>query len=124
MIYFKVLGHHFLILGSFERTTDILERRSSNYSDRMRLPMMVELYVLDSLHLKSSEKKACFRAKWDFSLGLLPYGLSWRRHRRSFHEFFNINAVSKYRPIHRREVRAFLRRLLDSPDNFLHHVRQ
>ena len=45
MIYFKVLGHHFLILGSFKRTTDLLENRSSNYSDRMRLPMLLELYV-------------------------------------------------------------------------------
>ena len=45
MIYFNVLGSHFLILGSLERTTDLLEKRSSNYSDRMRLPMLVELYV-------------------------------------------------------------------------------
>ena len=68
MIYFKVLGHHFLILGSFERTTDILEKRSSNYSDKMRLPMMVELYVLDSLHLKSSEKKILFQSEMGFQL--------------------------------------------------------
>ena len=51
MIYFNVLGHHFLILGSFERTTDLFEKRSSNYSDRMRLPMLVDLYVSDSLRL-------------------------------------------------------------------------
>ena len=43
MIYFNVLGQPFLILGSFARTTDLLEKRSSNYSDRMRLPMQVEL---------------------------------------------------------------------------------
>ena len=56
MIYFKVLGHHFLILSSFERTTDLLEKRSSNYSDRMRLPMLLELYVSYFLHLKSCER--------------------------------------------------------------------
>ena len=124
MIYFNVLGHHFLILGSFERTTDLFDKRSSNYSDRPRLPMMVELYVSDSLHPKPSEKKACFRMGWDFNLGLLPYGELWRRHRRLFHHFFNVNAVSKYQPIQRREVHAFLRRLLDTPDNFFHHIRQ
>ena len=43
MICFNVLGQHFLILGSFERTTDLFEKRSSNYSDRVRLPMMIEL---------------------------------------------------------------------------------
>jgi hypothetical protein len=124
MIYFNVLGQHFLILGSFERTTDVFEKRSSNYSDRMRLPMMVDLYVSDSLNLRPCEKEACYRMKWDFNFGLLPYGLWWRRHRRSFHNFFDIKAVSKYETIQRREVHAFLRRLLDTPDNFLHHVRQ
>ena len=124
MVYFNVLGYHFLILGSFERTTDLLEKRSLNYSDRMRLPMVLELYVLDSLDLKSCEKKPCFRMEWDFSIGLLPYGEGWRSHRKSFHRFFNINTVSKYQPIQRRDVRVLLRRLLDTPDNFLHHVRQ
>jgi hypothetical protein len=45
MIYLNVLGQHFLILGSLQRITDLLEKRSSNYSDRMRMPMAVELYV-------------------------------------------------------------------------------
>ena len=124
MIYFNVLGHHFLILGSFERTTDLFEKRSSNYSDRMRLPMQVELYVTHSLNFEPREKKVCFRMKWDFNFGLLPYGVWWRRQRRSFHQYFNINAVSKYMPIQKREVHAFLRRLLDTPDNFYDHIRQ
>ena len=124
MIYFKVLGHHFLILGSFKRTTDLLENRSSNYSDRMRLPMLLELYVSDSLHLKPCEKKAFFRAKMTFDFAILPYGERWRRRRRSFHQQFNNNVVSNYLPVQRREVHAFLRRLLETPDNFLHHVRQ
>ena len=65
MIYFKVLGQHFLILCSLERTTDLFEKRSSNYSDRPRLPMLVELYVSNSLHLKLCvKKKFCF-SEWD-----------------------------------------------------------
>ena len=124
MVYFNVLGQHFLILGSFERTTDVLERRSSNYSDRMRLPMMIDLYVSDFCISNLMKKESCFRMRWDFSFSLLPYGVSWRRRRRSFHHFFNINAVSQYMPIQRREVHAFLRRLLDTPDDFFHHIRQ
>ena len=68
MIYFNVLGHNFLILGSFERTTDLFEKRSSNYSDRMRLPMMVELYVSDSLNLKLREKDNLFQNEMGFQL--------------------------------------------------------
>lgn len=105
LIYFNVLGQHFLVLGSLRRTTDLFEKRSSNYSDRMRMPMLLELM------------------KWDFNLGLLPYGVWWRKHRRSFHQHFHEGAVSKYMPIQKREVHAFLRRLLVTPDNFLHHIR-
>ena len=60
----------------------------------------------------------------DYNFSILPYGEEWRRRRRAFHQYFNINAVSNYLPIQRREVHAFLRRLLDTPENFLHHVRQ
>lgn len=45
MVYFEVLGQPFLVLDTLERTTDLLEKRSSNYSDRMRLPMLIELCV-------------------------------------------------------------------------------
>ena len=48
MVYFNVLGQHFLILSSLQRTTDLFEKRSLNYSDRMRLPMLLELCVLYS----------------------------------------------------------------------------
>ena len=60
-MYFNVLGQHFLILGSFERTTDLLEKRSLNYSDRLRMPML-ELYVSDSLHLKFVKRN--FVSEW------------------------------------------------------------
>jgi hypothetical protein len=46
MVYFKVLGQSFLVLGSLETIYDLFEKRSSNYSDRGRLPMLNELYVL------------------------------------------------------------------------------
>ena len=124
MVYFKVLGQHFVILSSLERTTDLFEKRSSNYSDRPRLPMLVELYISEFLHFKLSEKKGCFRMKWDYNLAVQSYGVWWRRHRKLFHQYFNINAVSKYQPIQEQEVPAFLRRLLDTPDNFLHHIQR
>ncbi|KAF8815532.1 cytochrome P450 [Phlegmacium glaucopus] len=106
MVYFNVLGQHFLVLGSKERTTDLFEKRSSNYSDRLRSPMLVDLM------------------KSDFNMAFLPYGLNWRKHRKSFHKYFHLDVVSKYLPIQKREVHAFLRRLLITPDNFRHHIRQ
>jgi len=64
------------------------------------------------------------RMEWDFNFGLLPYGQLWRRHRRAFHEHFHPNAVKKYEPVQTREVHALIKRLLESPKNFRHHIRQ
>ncbi|TFK36285.1 cytochrome P450 [Crucibulum laeve] len=105
ILYFEVLGQPFIILGSLSRTYDLFEKRSSNYSDRMRMPMIIELM------------------NWDYNMAMLPYGTWWRRHRRAFHEHFHPNVVAKYQPVQLREARSFLRRLLDTPENFLHHVR-
>ena len=57
MIYFNVLGQHFLVLGSVRRTTDLFEKRSLKYSDRMRMPMVMELYVFDFFFFFISSKK-------------------------------------------------------------------
>ena len=54
IVHFIVLGQHFLVLGSLKRTTDLLEKRSSNYSDRIQSPMLVGLYVPNSFDLKHS----------------------------------------------------------------------
>ena len=48
MVFFKILGQPFLVLGSVERTYDLFEKRSSNYSDRPRFPMFNELSVVFS----------------------------------------------------------------------------
>ena len=53
MIYLNVFGQRFVLLSSLEVITDLLEKRSSNYSDRKQVTMMIELYVSSrSFHLK------------------------------------------------------------------------
>ena len=124
IVYFSVLDKHFLVLGSLRRISDLLEQRSSNYSDRMRLPMVIELYVSYSFHLQHVKISVRCRMGWDFSTPLMSYGVQWRKRRRSFQEYFRANEVHKYLPIQRREMHAFLRRLLVTPENFVHHIYQ
>ena len=125
MIYLNVLGQHIIILSSLEVIADLFEKRSSNYSDRKQLIMLNELYVLHYLHFKNFVK-ILFRCRMNvrISFSLMPYGLSWRRHRKLFHEHFHRGVVTKYQPIQRQEVQAFLRRLLVTPNEFFHHIRQ
>jgi hypothetical protein len=126
MIYLNFLGQHFVILSSLEVITDLFEKRSSNYSDRTHSTMIFELYVSShSFHLEELDKNAVrYRMSLSISMSRMPYGLLWRKHRKSFHEYFHRNAVAKYQPVQRQEVLAFLRRLLVTPDNFLHNIRQ
>ena len=124
-MYLNVLGQHIVILNSLEVITDLFEKRSSNYSDRKHTIMLHELYVLHSFHFQELVKIAVrCRMNWKISMSIMPYGSWWRKHRRLFHEYFQRNAVITYQPIQRQEVRAFLRRLLITPDNFFQHIRQ
>ena len=59
-----------------------------------------------------------------WSMGFSPYGATWRRRRKAFHEHFHPNIVSKYQPIQAKAAKTFLRRLLASPDDFMDHMRQ
>ena len=64
MIYLNVLGQHFVILNSLEVINDLLEKRSSNNSDRKQATVMVELYVSShSFHLEELVKML-FHAVW------------------------------------------------------------
>ena len=89
------------------------------------MTMLNELYVSQSIHLKELVKNAVrYRMNFRISMSKMPYGLWWRKHRKLFHEYFHLNTVTKYQPIQRQEVQAFLRRLLVTPDDFFHHIRQ
>ena len=97
---FKLLGQNTIAYaGWIVRTRSLPPRRTCKNSSRCRM-------------------------HWDLSMAIIPYGWWWRRHRRSFHQYFHSNTVSKYQPVQRRETHAFLRRLLSTPDNFCHHIRQ
>ena len=60
VIYFNILGQYFMILNSLKTTTKLFERRFANYSDKTRIPMLVELYVLDPFYLENTLKFLSF----------------------------------------------------------------
>jgi hypothetical protein len=43
VVYLESFGQGMVILGSLEACTDLLDRRSANYSDRPRMVMVNEL---------------------------------------------------------------------------------
>lgn len=64
------------------------------------------------------------RVGCDWHFVFMGYGESWRERRRVFHQYFHPNATKNYRPRELKVARELLRRLLESPDDFMVHLRQ
>ena len=112
---FKFLGiHHRLVR---EKIFKLLGQKTFDYVEWTvrRIPFTSKKLI-----------KNAVRCRMDLSIGmtLMPYGLRWRQHRKLFHEYFHHNVVDKYLPIQKQETQALLCRLLVTPDNFFHHIRQ
>ncbi|EIN04655.1 CyP450 monooxygenase [Punctularia strigosozonata HHB-11173 SS5] len=105
ILSFEAFGKRYVILGSLKATMDLLERRSSNYSDRPEVPMLNDL------------------SGWDFQFGFQKYGTRWRTERRLFHQFMNVNQVAQYRPKQLQHARALANHLLEHPDQWQGHCR-
>jgi hypothetical protein len=85
---------------------DMLDKKSSIYSDRPVLQMGGEL------------------VGWKNALVLTPYGERFRRYRRLIHRLMgNHSAMKQFLPAEELETRRFLRRILAKPEELSAHVR-
>ncbi|KAF8219321.1 cytochrome P450 [Tricholoma matsutake] len=105
IIHLNVAGTSLVVLDTSEATTELLERRSSIYSDRARMPMLNELMG------------------WNFNFGFMRYGKYLRQHRRVMHQSFHPTAAMQFRPLELKAVHGLLRRMLEDPDNLMGHLR-
>ncbi|KAH6899258.1 cytochrome P450 98A3 [Coprinopsis sp. MPI-PUGE-AT-0042] len=105
MIYLEVLGQPLLILNTLEDSSELLERRSANYSDRFQ----------------SFGAKMMDTDTWNWALDNYNHGL--KEYRRLFHQLLGPKQVPQYRPVVEEEVYTFLQRLLSTPVDFTDHVR-
>ena len=51
------------------------------------------------------------------------YGNQWRRARRLFHEFLNVNAVTNFDRYQHKHAYRFLSRLAETPEDFFDHAK-
>ncbi|KAG2360788.1 cytochrome P450 [Suillus spraguei] len=104
--HIEVLGRHIMVLNSVKTAMEIMDSKSTLYSDRPILPMAGEL------------------VGWKDSLPFLPYGDRFRQQRRNFHKVIGSRAaVDVYNEIEEVETRRFLKRVLAKPDQLQEHVR-
>ncbi|KAJ6621636.1 cytochrome P450 [Mycena sp. CBHHK59/15] len=106
VIYVEVFGSPMVILNSYKAVTELLERRSANYSDRPPMHMANSLM------------------KWHWDLAHMRYSDWWRLHRKTFHQYFQPRAVPAYHPIQIKATRTLLLQLMQNPARFAHYIRQ
>ncbi|KAK0223342.1 cytochrome P450 [Armillaria fumosa] len=97
VFYLDTPGNPTVVINSAQAAADIFEKRSGNYSDRP--------------------------AGWGPFLTLMRYSNRWRKHRRMFHEYFQLRAVPEYYPVQMKATSTLLQQLLKSLDRMFHHVR-
>lgn len=102
-----IFGQTLVIVNSVVTATDMLDKKSSNYSDRPILQMGGEL------------------VGWKHGLVLLPLGQPFRNSRKFFHQVIGTpSAMMKYLPSTELATKRFLKRVLTKPEEISDHVRQ
>ncbi|KAI6033982.1 cytochrome P450 [Pisolithus microcarpus] len=106
MTHLEIFGQHIVVLNSAKTAVEMLDKKSSLYSDRPVFPMGGEL------------------VGWRDTLVLLPYGDRFREYRRNFHRVIGSRAaMSVYSAIEEEETHKFLQRVLAKPTDLSAHVR-
>ncbi|RPD63476.1 cytochrome P450 [Lentinus tigrinus ALCF2SS1-6] len=103
VIYLNLAGTPVIVVNSAQAAHELFEKKSSLYSDSSSL---------------THHRVGC-----DWHFVFMGYGESWRERRRVFHQYFHPNATKNYRPRELKVARELLRRLLESPDDFMVHLR-
>ncbi|KAJ3485910.1 hypothetical protein NLI96_g4615 [Meripilus lineatus] len=103
VIGLKGLGRSVVVLNSAEAARDLLEKRSSIYSDRPRFPM-VELMG------------------WMDSVIFLPYGKKFHESRKVLQHQLNRQDSAVFQESQLRQASVLVQRLMQSPENFEEHL--
>ncbi|KAF9568495.1 cytochrome P450 [Agrocybe pediades] len=106
VMHIRVLGNSTIILNSLKAAMELLDKRSSNYSDRPRMVMASELM------------------DWGWDFAHMNYADDWRRHRRRFHQYFQPRNLQTFYPIQKKFTVNLLEQLLKTPDKFQDHIKQ
>ncbi|GBE84042.1 O-methylsterigmatocystin oxidoreductase [Sparassis crispa] len=99
VFHLNILGQIIVVVNSLQVATDLLEKRSANYSDR---PACTALEMMG----------------WKANVAFMRYGARWRKHRKLFQEYFGQSQSLTYRAHQTEEARMLLKDLLTSPAEF------
>ncbi|KAH7920419.1 cytochrome P450 [Leucogyrophana mollusca] len=103
LIYTRLFSQHIVVINSEKVAKALMEHRSHIYSGR-------------PVFATTEPYGMCFNTV------LLPYGPSWRLHRRLMHQALRPDAALTYRPAQLQKAHDLLLNLIASPENYLDHL--
>ena len=105
--YLDVMGQDMVILNSFKAAVDLLDKKSSIYSDRPVAMMCGEIIG------------------WNKSLALTQYGPRFKEFRKYMSKAMGTRAsVEKFAPLQEQETAKFVARVLVDPASFVQQIRK
>lgn len=125
VVCLRVLNQSVVILGDPDVILAFMDRRSANTSSRVQTPsfsLCVLLLIPSHLVYEVLSHKRTVRTGHDWNWAFLPYGQSWRYHRRMFWQHFNPGAIDKYKPAQQAFARQFLYKLLENKGVLKDHI--
>ncbi|KAI0791751.1 cytochrome P450 [Abortiporus biennis] len=105
IFYLNVLGTPIVVLNSLKTVQDLMEKRSATYSDRINMPMLVDLM-------------GC-----GFVIPIMKYGEFWRRHRKVLHTYFSPAASETFLPRQLHDSKVLIKLIKDEPEKTVEHMR-
>ncbi|KAF9525039.1 cytochrome P450 [Crepidotus variabilis] len=106
VLHLQIFSSHMIVLNSLQAAKDLLEQRSSIYSDRPRFVLLSELMG------------------WKSASTHVHYGPRFRKHRKFINTIFNPQAASVFREMQEKERVYLIESLLQEPDRYLDHYRR
>ncbi|TFK67280.1 cytochrome P450 [Pluteus cervinus] len=94
----NLAGQPVIVINSLEAAVDLLERRSSIYSDRPRVIVANEIL------------------SGEFMLPLIPYGSLWKKFRKASHEGLRSQIVPVYQDAQALEAATLVQNLINRPE--------
>jgi len=132
VVYLNMFGADYVILNSSEAISDLLDKRSSIYSDKVRSLLIIIPHRFNSIPATSTDDGVVSRicstfqsyinelagrmGVYSWALPLIGYNDQWKSGRRLFHEFLNPGASKNYDDLQYHYVRDMILRLAESPD--------
>ncbi|KAG8751025.1 hypothetical protein FRC12_012642 [Ceratobasidium sp. 428] len=105
MFYLSVFGKPLVVVNSFKIASDLLDKRSSKYSERPTFQMAGELMG------------------WSKSVVLSQYGDRLKRYRKLLQSVLAGRAALRFRPLQTQEAHRFASRMAQTPENLVQHIR-